>query len=80
MPGMEGMGMRMHDMGSNGRGEGMANRLFGMADANRDGRVSLQEAEAAALAHFDRVDRNRDGRVSPDERRQSHPMRERRRG
>ena len=80
MPGMEGMGMRMHDMGSNGRGEGMANRLFGMADANRDGRVSLQEAEAAVLAHFDRVDRNRDGRVSPDERRQSHPMRERRRG
>ena len=83
MAGMDGMRMPMPGMGPmgpNGRGEGMANRLFGMADANRDGRVSLQEAETAALAHFDRIDRNRDGRVTPDERRQSHPMRDRRPG
>ena len=78
--GMDGMGMRMHGTGQNGRDEGMGNRLFGRADANHDGRVSLQEAEAAALAHFDRIDRNRDGRITPDERRQAHPMRDRRHG
>jgi Ca2+-binding EF-hand superfamily protein len=83
MPGMEGMSMRMQGMGRNGGGAGMAGRLFGMADANRDGRVSLPEAEAAALAHFDRIDLNHDGRITPDERRQAHQgmmMRERRPG
>jgi len=48
--------------------------LFEMADSNHDGRVSLQEAEAAALAHFDRADANHDGKITPDEREQAHKM------
>ena len=46
--------------------------MFEMADANKDGRVSLAEAQAAALQHFDMVDANRDGRISPEERMQMH--------
>jgi hypothetical protein len=41
--------------------------LFEMADTNHDGRVSLAEAQAAALAHFDKADINHDGTISPDE-------------
>jgi Ca2+-binding EF-hand superfamily protein len=85
MPGMEGMhGMDMgeHEMGMHGKamhamgmhGMGMGGRLFEMADANRDGRVSLQEAENAALQHFDLADLNHDGRLTPDEMRQAHEM------
>jgi Ca2+-binding EF-hand superfamily protein len=44
--------------------------MFAMADANKDGRLTLQEAQAAALRHFDMVDANKDGRVTPDERKQ----------
>lgn len=61
-------GMGMHRMGVFG------GRLFEMADANHDGRVSLQEAEAAALAHFDRMDLNHDGKVTPEERRKAHEL------
>lgn len=61
-------GMRMHRMG----GMMMGGHMFGMADANKDGRVSLQEATDAAARHFDMADTNRDGRVTPDERRQMH--------
>jgi hypothetical protein len=77
-PGMEGMKMHMHG----GMGMGMGGHLFEMADANHDGRVSLQEAEAAALAHFDRADLNHDGKLTPEERRQAHQLMrgERRRG
>ncbi len=57
--------MRMHRMG----GHGM---MMKRADANNDGKVSLAEAQAAALAHFDRVDLNRDGTITPEERRQAH--------
>lgn len=56
--------MRMHG--------GFAAHLFAMADINRDGKVSLKEAEAAALAHFDQMDLNHDGKITPDERRQAH--------
>jgi Ca2+-binding EF-hand superfamily protein len=45
-------------------------RIFAMADLNRDNRVSLQEATTAALQHFDRADLNRDGQVTPQERQQ----------
>ena len=45
-------------------------RMFEAADANNDGRVSLQEAQATALRHFDMADANRDGQVTRDERRQ----------
>ena len=51
---------------------GFSGHMFEMADANRDGRVTLQEAQAAALRHFDIADANRDGQITPDERRQAH--------
>jgi hypothetical protein len=44
--------------------------MFDMADANHDGRVSLAEAQAAALAHFDKADLNHDGKITPDEHQQ----------
>jgi hypothetical protein len=61
--------MHMREMGLRG---GFAAHLFAMADANHDGRVSLQEAETAALAHFDRMDLNHDRKITPDERREAH--------
>jgi hypothetical protein len=71
-PGEPGMKMRMHGgMGMRGFG----GHLFEMADANKDGRVSLAEAQAAALAHFDKADLNHDGRITPDERQHRHEMR-----
>jgi Ca2+-binding EF-hand superfamily protein len=63
-PGM----VRMHRIGM-GFGGG---RMFDMADTNKDGRVSLQEATAAALQHFDKADVNHDGKLTPEERRQAH--------
>jgi Ca2+-binding EF-hand superfamily protein len=45
-------------------------RMFESADADNDGRVSLQEAQAGALAHFDKRDANRDGQITRDERMQ----------
>jgi hypothetical protein len=51
-------------------GMGLRGHMFDMADANRDGRVTLQEATAAAYRHFDMADVNRDGRITPDERMQ----------
>ena len=60
-------GMRMHRFGGM-----MGGRMFDMADGNKDGRVTLQEATAAAVRHFDMADANRDGRITPDERRQMH--------
>ena len=47
---------------------GFGGRMFELADANRDGRVSLQEAQTAALQHFDMADANRDGRITREER------------
>jgi Ca2+-binding EF-hand superfamily protein len=61
-------GMRMHRMG----GMMLRGHMFEMADANKDGRVSLQEATESAVRHFDMADANRDGRVTPEERRQMH--------
>jgi len=54
--------MRMHRMG------GMGGHMFAMADANKDSRVTLQEATDAAVRHFDMADVNRDGRITRDER------------
>ena len=67
-PGAPGAKVHMRGMGSFG------GHLFEMADSNHDGRVSLQEAEAAALAHFDRADANHDGKITPDEREAAHKM------
>ena len=57
--------------GGHGMG-GFGGHMFDMADANKDGRVSLQEAQAAALQHFDMVDTNRDGQITRQERKQMH--------
>jgi hypothetical protein len=51
--------------------------MFAMADADKDGRVTLQEAQSAALRHFDMADANKDGQVTREERRQ---MRQQMRG
>ena len=51
---------------------GMMGNLFKMADANKDSRVSLQEATAAAAAHFDAADLNHDGTLTPEEMRAAH--------
>jgi hypothetical protein len=61
--------MRGKHMGGMG---GMGGRMFELADTNRDGRVTLQEATNAALRHFDTADVNRDGQLTPDERMQMH--------
>lgn len=37
------------------------------ADANKDGKVTLQEAQAKAKARFDAVDKNKNGALSKDE-------------
>lgn len=44
-------------------------RMFTMADANKDGKVTLKEATDAALAHFDKIDANKDGTVTAQEHR-----------
>jgi Ca2+-binding EF-hand superfamily protein len=59
--------MRMHGMGVK-----MHGRMFESADANHDGKVSLQEMTDAALHHFDEADANHDGTLTPDERMQMH--------
>jgi hypothetical protein len=48
---------------------GMGERMFAMMDANKDGKVTLDEASARPLAMFDRADANKDGKVTPEERR-----------
>ena len=61
-----------HGKGMRGGMGSMGGHMFEMADANKDGRVTLQEAQTAALKHFDMADTNRDGQITPDERKQVH--------
>jgi Ca2+-binding EF-hand superfamily protein len=61
------MRIRMHAMGM-----GMGGHMFEMADSDKDGRVSIQEATNAAAAHFDKADANHDGTLSRDEMRAAH--------
>ena len=46
-------------------------RMFDAADTNKDGRVSLEEAQQAALRQFDTADADHNGVLTPDERRQA---------
>lgn len=46
----------------------MGSRLFDRADADKDGKLTLAEANGAALAWFDRLDTNKDGQVTSQER------------
>ena len=67
-PGRPGMTvMRLHRSGM-----GLRGRMFERADANRDGRVSLQEMTATAVQRFDEADANRDGKLTPEERTKMH--------
>jgi Ca2+-binding EF-hand superfamily protein len=77
----EGMGAmgEHHGMGGH-RGGGMMSRMFGMADANHDGKVTLAEATAMAFQHFDRIDTNHDGKVTPEERQAAHAQMKKMRG
>ena len=62
---------RRHDrkeMGGMHGGRMFGGNMFDMSDANKDGKVSLQEATAAALQHFDMADANRDGQITREER------------
>ena len=68
--GPRGAGHRMRSMRM-GFGH-LRGQMFDMADSNRDGRVTLQEATVAAYRHFDMADANRDGQVTREERRQMH--------
>jgi Ca2+-binding EF-hand superfamily protein len=54
---------------------GLGGHMFEMADANRDGRVSLQEMTDSALRRFDGADANHDGQLTPDERMQIRKIR-----
>ena len=72
-------GGRMQGMGGWG-GPGKGSGMMRMADLDRDGRVSLQEATTSVLQRFDRVDTNRDGRITPDERKQQREQHKAMRG
>lgn len=61
---------RRHHMG----GGMMSGRMIVMADTDNDGKITLAEAEAMALKHFDEMDANHDGQVTPEERRAARPM------
>ena len=61
---------RMGGMGLGVPMAGLRGRMFDTADVNRDGRVTIAEATAAAYRHFDMMDANRDGQVSRQERMQ----------
>jgi Ca2+-binding EF-hand superfamily protein len=60
--------MRMH------HGGGFGGRMIVMADTNKDGQITLAEAEALALQHFDQMDTNHDGQVTPEEHRAGRKM------
>ena len=61
---------RLHGMRGHGGGMRLGGRMLEQADADRDSRVSLQEATDAAVRHFDMADVNRDGTLTREERQQ----------
>lgn len=75
MAGHRGMRGKHAGMGGHMRFAGLHGRMFEMADADKDGRVSLREATNAAVAHFDQADTNRDGTLSADEMKARHQAR-----
>ena len=56
------------EAGSGGGMGRMGGRGFAAMDSDGDGRVTLADAQRAALERFDRVDSNRDGTISAEER------------
>jgi len=73
-PGQPGAMRGMRGKGGGMRGGMKSGGMLKMADANKDGRITLQEATSGALRHFDMVDTNRDGRITPEERRAGRGM------
>ena len=69
----DGKDVRKHVMRMGG-GRGFGERMIVLADSDKDGRITLREAEALALQHFDQMDANKDGQVTPEERRSGRPM------
>jgi EF hand domain-containing protein len=69
----DGKDVRRHVMRTHGSG-GFGGRMIVMADTDKDGKITLAEAEALALQHFDQMDTNKDGQVTPEERRAGRPM------
>jgi Ca2+-binding EF-hand superfamily protein len=63
-----------HGEGGKGRMGRMEDRMFGMADANKDGIVTEAEATQAALTRFDKVDTDRDGSINDAERKAAREM------
>ncbi|HLL30151.1 MAG TPA: EF-hand domain-containing protein [Allosphingosinicella sp.] len=61
-------GQRLAHRGGRGGMAGFGGRAFATMDLDRDGRISLAEAQRAALQRFDRIDSNRDGTIGPEER------------
>ena len=59
--------VRIHRLGMRFGGH-----MFEMADADKDGRVSIQEATNAAATHFDKADSNHDGTLTREEMRAAH--------
>jgi Ca2+-binding EF-hand superfamily protein len=48
-------------------------QLIAAMDGNKDGKISLQEYEAAPLSNFNKLDTNHDGTVSPQEMQAARP-------
>jgi Ca2+-binding EF-hand superfamily protein len=69
----DGKEVRRHVMRMHGPGR-FGGRMIVMADTNSDGQITLAEAEAMALQHFDQMDTNKDGQVTREERRAGRPM------
>ena len=66
--GMMGGGMMGHGMMGQGRGHGMVMRIiFSLMDANGDGKLSLEEFQAAHERIFRAMDANHDGFVTLEE-------------
>ena len=53
-----------------GIGKNFGERLFATEDLNKDGKVSVAEAQQVALQRFDSADLNHDGKLTPQERQQ----------
>ena len=51
-----------------GQGGGRGGNRFARIDANKDGKLSLDELSGQMLARFDRIDADRDGTISDKER------------
>jgi EF hand len=66
--GMMGGGMMGHGMMRHGRGHGMAMRIiFSLMDADGDGKLTLQEWQAAHERIFKAMDADHDGTVTLEE-------------